>query len=115
MSELDRTPAHVTDMLQFTRELRALASTISLGGYLADRVLNLAFEKLFINLGEAANRIDEARRTDIPSVPWRQIIGLRNILAHGYEQIDQETLYRTATDELGPLEAALQAWLESLH
>jgi uncharacterized protein with HEPN domain len=45
-------------------------------------------------------------------VPWRQIIGLRNILAHGYEQIEHESLYRTAAQDLQPVEAALRHWLD---
>ncbi len=113
MSPLDRTPAHVADMLQFAGELRTLASNVTLERYLADRVLNLAFEKLFINLGEAASRIAEDQRAGIPGVPWRQIIGLRNILAHGYEQIEQETLFRTAAGELDSVEAALRSWLDA--
>ena len=71
----------------------------------------LAFEKLFVNLGEAASRIPLPDREAIGALPWRQIIGLRNILAHGYDQVDPETLYRTASTELDDLEARLNAWL----
>jgi uncharacterized protein with HEPN domain len=108
---LDRTPAHLADMLGFVRELRAIAASRSLEAFVADRILNLATEKLFINLGEAAQRVPEAERLAIGGVPWRQIIGLRNILAHGYERIDQETLYRTAAADLAAVEAALAAAL----
>lgn len=112
MTSDDRTPAHVADMLQFIVELQALAAGLSLRDYLRNRVLNLAVEKLFINIGEAANRIDAAQRPGIADVPWRQIIGVRNILAHGYEQIEHESLYRTTTQDLAPVEAALRAWLQ---
>jgi uncharacterized protein with HEPN domain len=112
MSPEDRAPALVADMLQFVGELRALTASLSLADYLAHRVLNLAVEKLFINLGEAANRIDAAQRLAIPGVPWRQVIGVRNILAHGYEQIEHESLYRTATEDLVSVEAALRHWLQ---
>lgn len=113
MTPEERTPAHVADMPQFVAELQALAAGISRDDYLANRVLNLAFEKLFINLGEAANRIDPSQRAAIAGVPWRQIIGLRNILAHGYEQIEHESLYRTAAQDLQPVEAALRTWLDA--
>lgn len=110
---LDRTPAHLSDMLAFVRELRVIVGGTSLAEYLGQRVLNLAVEKLFINLGEAAQRVPEADRVGISDVPWRQIIGLRNILAHGYEQVDHETLYRTITSELAAVERALAACLAS--
>ena len=109
---IDRAPAHLSDMLAFTRELRALLQNQSLAQYKSERVLNLAVEKLFINLGEAAQRLSEPERAQIAGVPWRQIIGLRNILAHGYEQVDHETLFRTVTADLGGVETTLRAALE---
>ena len=108
---IDRTPAHLADMLGFVRELRGVADTHTLDVFMRDRILNLAVEKLFINLGEAAQRIPEAERAGMTGLPWRQIIGLRNILAHGYERIDQETLYRTASNDLAAVERELAAQL----
>lgn len=107
MTTIDRTPAHLSDMLSFVRELRAIVGSMTLEAYRAERVLNLAVEKLFINLGEAAQRVPEVERSNIDGVPWRQVIGLRNILAHGYEQVDHETLFRTVTTELTAVEVAL--------
>ena len=104
---IDRTPAHLSDMLAFVRELRAIVAGMTLQAYRGQRVLNLAVEKLFINLGEAAMRVPEADRARLGGVPWRQIIGLRNILAHGYEQVDHETLHRTVTTELATVEDSL--------
>lgn len=112
MTPQQRTPAHVADMPQFVVELRALSIGVSLHAYLGNRVLNLAFEKLFINLGEAASRIDPAQRETISGVPWRQIAGLRNILAHGYEQIEHESMFRTASHDLGTVESASRSWLQ---
>ena len=53
---LDRTPAHLADMLQFVQEIRGLLAHQLLEEFLVNRVLCLATEKLFINLGEAASR-----------------------------------------------------------
>ncbi|MBN9340217.1 MAG: DUF86 domain-containing protein [Comamonadaceae bacterium] len=44
----------------------------------------------------------------MPDIPWRKVIGLRNILAHGYEQVAHEILFKTITDDLPALEAALR-------
>lgn len=111
---LDRLPAHLHDMRGFTRELRSLLDGVALDAFLGNRVLCLAVEKLFINLGEAAFRTGDEGPRRWPSVPWRQVIGLRNILAHGYEQIAHEVLYRTVQDELPALESTLDAALDAL-
>jgi uncharacterized protein with HEPN domain len=40
-------------------------------------------------------------------IPWRRIIGRRNLLAHGYEQVAHEVLFKTIADDLPALEAVL--------
>ncbi|WP_421561357.1 DUF86 domain-containing protein [Paracidovorax sp. MALMAid1276] len=105
---MDRTPAHLADMLGFVRELRSLvAPPLTVQAFEAQRVLCLAVEKLFINLGEAAYRVDAATAARLPEIPWRQVIGLRNILAHGYEHVAHEVLFKTIRDDLPALELAV--------
>lgn len=104
---MDRTPAHLADMLRFTQELRSLANGHTLETFTSNRVLCLAVEKLFINLGEAAYRVDSESASQWPGIPWRRVIGLRNILAHGYEQVAHEILFKTITDDLPTLEMAI--------
>ena len=62
---------------------------------------------MFINLGEAAYRVDTSRAQQMPDIPWRKVIGLRHILAHGYEQVAHEILFKTIADDLPTLEAAV--------
>jgi uncharacterized protein with HEPN domain len=46
-------------------------------------------------IGEAAKRISEETRALDPSVPWAQIIGVRNILTHQYFAIDRDAVWST--------------------
>ncbi|MBP6308375.1 MAG: DUF86 domain-containing protein, partial [Burkholderiaceae bacterium] len=112
---VDRTPAHLTDMLQFVRELRQLATGQTATEFASNRILCLAVEKLFINLGEAAFRVGEVRAGAMPDIPWRRIIGLRNLLAHGYEQVAHEVLFKTIAEDLPALESALVRWVDRLE
>lgn len=111
---MDRTPAHLADMLRFTQELRSLATGQTLETFTGNRVLCLAVEKLFINLGEAAFRVGSECASQWPGIPWRRVIGLRNILAHGYEQVAHEILFKTITDDLPALEIAIAETLRIL-
>ena len=109
---MDRTPAHLSDMLGKVQELQALISGLSMEDFCGQRVLCLAVEKLFINVGEAATKIGEDAEK-FPAIPWRRIIGLRNILAHGYEQVAHEILYQTIAHELPSMEMSLRVALQS--
>ena len=109
---LDRKPAHFTDMLGFVCELRSLIKGLSLADFSKNRVLCLAVEKLFINLGGAAYRLGEEASKTIPGMPWRQIIGLRNILAHGYDQVAVEVLFNTIINNLPAVESSLRQLID---
>jgi uncharacterized protein with HEPN domain len=109
---LDRTPAHLVDMLGFAQELQSLVAGLSCSEFVGQRVLCLAVEKLFINLGEAAVRVGDDNE-HYPEIPWRRMIGLRNILAHGYEQVAHEILYQTIVQELPSVTASLHDALQS--
>lgn len=39
-------------------------------------------------IGEVARRISDKTRSDFPDLPWNEMIGMRNILIHGYEVVD---------------------------
>jgi len=108
---LDRTPAHLMDMLGFVEELQSLIVALDEREFASQRVLCLAVEKLFLNLGEAAVRVGDAS-AQFPQIPWRRIIGLKNILAHGYEQVAHEILYQTIVTELPPLAENLRTVLK---
>lgn len=109
---MDRTAAYIADMAQAIRELIGLTQATSLTQFTGDRIRCLAAEKLFINLGEAARRVAPDRAAAIPGVPWSRVIGLRNILAHGYEQIEHEVLFKTIVEDLPAVAAALEDWLD---
>ncbi len=98
---LDRKPAHLIDMLGFVCELRSLIKGLS-----------LALEKLLINLGEAAYRLGEEASKTMPGVPWRQITGLRNISAHGYDQVAHEVLFNTIINDLPAVESSLRQLID---
>lgn len=52
----------------------------------------------FINIGEVSKEISKELKSKYPLIPFRKIIGLRNIAAHNYEGIEAFRLYQIATE-----------------
>ena len=69
----------------------------------ADHMFALALVKLVEIVGEAANRVSAPTQVANPQIPWSQIIGTRNRLVHGYDQMDYDVLWRIVNDELPAL------------
>jgi uncharacterized protein with HEPN domain len=58
-----------------------------------DRQLNLALVRLLEIVGEAASRTSQEFREKHTGPPWKDIIGLRNRLVHGYDAVDFDILW----------------------
>ena len=73
-----------------------------------DVVLVAAMERFVEIIGEAAGRISEERKEGIADVPWREIVGMRNRLIHGYGTIDPDILWAVVHDDLPGLVETLR-------
>ena len=78
-----------------------------------DRILELALVRLIEIIGEAAGRVSPEGQEKYSSIPWPQIIGMRNRLVHGYDQVDLDVLWDTIEFDLPPLILRLQRILQS--
>ena len=74
-------------------------------------MLQSAVERQLEILGEAGGRISEEFRQAHPAIDWRTIVGLRNILIHRYDQIQQDILWNIVATELVNLLAQLEPLL----
>lgn len=73
-----------------------------------DRLLNLALVRLVEIVGEAGNRVSQKTRAKHPEIPWREIIGMRNRVVHGYDEVDFDILWVVIQDDLPVLIAELK-------
>jgi uncharacterized protein with HEPN domain len=64
-----------------------------------------------IVMGEAARRLSADIRAAHPEVPWREIIGMRSVITHGYDQIDGDELWRVIERDLPELIVRLESIL----
>jgi uncharacterized protein with HEPN domain len=67
-----------------------------------------AVERKFQIISEAAIRLGNEAERCCPGMPWRDIRCIGNHLRHAYERIDLTSLWRSITDDLPSLKAAVQ-------
>ena len=65
-------------------------------------------------IGEAAQALPDEIRVLAPDVPWHKIIGMRNILVHGYFEIDADVVWGAATRDAPALKPALERLLTEI-
>ncbi len=59
-------------------------------------------------IGEACNNLSRDFRSCHPQVEWRRIIATRNVLIHGYAQVDIEIVWNIAKIELPKLKTQIE-------
>ena len=73
---------------------------------------------LLIAIGESLKNLDKT--TDglllptYPSVPWRNVKGLRDIIAHHYFDVDASQILWIIKNEIAPLKKAIQFFIQEL-
>ena len=95
--------AYLWDMLDAARTVEQLTSSYDFTQYSNDRRTQLAIERSLEIIGEAAGRVSTSFRNAHPEIPWRQIIGQRNVLIHEYGEIKQERIWKTVTENIPQL------------
>ncbi len=60
-----------------------------------------------IIIGEAANKVTEDFREEFSTIPWSSIIGTRNIIAHGYDHVKLEIVWKILQEDLQVLKVEI--------
>lgn len=64
-------------------------------------------------IGEAARNLDDKIRDENPEIPWRKIIGLRNIISHSYFGIDWENIWKIIKEDIPGFEDKMEDIVEN--
>jgi uncharacterized protein with HEPN domain len=95
-------------MLDHARETFEMARGKTRHDLDTDRKLNLSLVRLLEIVGEAASRVSSDERARYPTIPWPEIVSLRNRLIHGYDAVDFDILWEVITHDLPELIAHLE-------
>ena len=64
-------------------------------------------------IGEASKNVPENIRRKYPFIPWKKMIGLRNLITHEYFGIDYEMIWTITKENLPQNKADIQIILEA--
>ena len=91
-------------MRDCARETIELVRGRTRGDLDTDRVFALALVRLLEIIGEAARRVPPDEQARIAGIPWESIVGLRNRLIHGCDDVDHDIVWQIVTTDVPLLE-----------
>ncbi len=66
-------------------------------------------------IGEAVSQLPAEITSEYKEVPWEDIRGMRNLIAHGYFAVKLPIIWKTVTEDLAPLKAVVRKILDKDH
>jgi uncharacterized protein with HEPN domain len=103
------------DMLHYSADAENFVEGMTLETLKNDRKTAFALIRAVEVVGEAAKFIPEEIRSQYPHVPWRDITGLRNQVAHAYFGIDYDLLWITVQRDIPELIANLEVIIAAIQ
>lgn len=103
-----RDDAYLLDMLIAARHAVEFSTGLTWKQFRDSRLHQHAIAKALENIGEAAKKVSEEFRQTQQQIPWSQIVGLRNRIAHDYFQLDILRVWEIATTDVPALVAAIE-------
>ncbi|WP_428675324.1 HepT-like ribonuclease domain-containing protein [Reyranella sp.] len=101
-------------MLGFAREVVIFIRGRNREDLDSDRAFLRSLERSLELVGECARRISVGTREAYPFIAWRDIIGMRNIIAHEYGRVDPDELWKTASRDIPLLVSYMEAIVAAL-
>lgn len=65
-------------------------------------------------IGEASRQLTDSFRREHNDIPWREVIGMRNRIAHDYLNVDLDIVWGVVQNDLQDLETKIVNVLNSL-
>ena len=108
----NRLPDYIDHIQQAAADVCSFVEGLTKNDFLTDKRTQQAVIMSLIIIGEAATKVIEGYAAFIqahPEVPWRNMRGMRNRMAHGYFDINLDVVWDTAKEWLPALLKQLPA------
>lgn len=99
---------YLEDMLESMRKIETYISGISYETFASTSIIIDAVVRNLEIIGEAASHIPDEIREKHEQIPWKKVIGLRNISIHEYFHVDLPTVWHIIREQLPITKMQLQ-------
>lgn len=101
------------DIVEASDRIRDFISGMEREAFEQDIKTVMAVERCLLIISEAAVKLDDVAKKELPGLPWSDIRGIGNRLRHDYDDIDPEILWNTVNAYLPELRESCRRLVES--
>ena len=87
--------------------LEAYTAKLTRDEFMKDEIVKRATAMTLINIGELTNHLSKEFQKEYAKIPYRKIVDLRNVAAHGYHQLHFNFIWDTIKTDVPQLREAI--------
>ena len=103
---------YLTDIQDASQNISQFISEMTWDKFAQDQKTIYAVVRAFEIIGEAAKKVPLSVQKRHPKVPWKQMAGMRDKLIHEYFGVNHEALWKTAKEDIPPVQQLIAMVLE---
>ncbi len=112
LSERDK--SYLWDIEDACQDIIIFMKNTDVNDFSNDKMKRFAVERQLLVIGEAANHLSKEFTEQNKEIPWKLLVGLRNIIAHEYGEILVERIYKIAEKNVPELNNKINNILKSI-
>jgi uncharacterized protein with HEPN domain len=97
----------VRELIQYITKVKGYCNNVDYASFVTNEQLHEACVFHLLQIGESANRLNDEFTSHYLEIPWIEIRGLRNRIAHDYQGICIEIIWNIIQSDLEPLREQL--------
>lgn len=106
---MERDWGYLWDILDAARLAVSYVEGVSKKAFLQDTQLQDSVIRRIEIIGEAARRVSPDTKVAYPLIPWNEMIGMRNLMIHDYDDVDLWIVWETVQRDLPHLIALIES------
>lgn len=96
--QLDK--ASLKDIIDSATLIQEYVKDISFSEFEKDTMRFLAVSRLFEIAGEATKNLSNEFKSQYPTIPWKKMAGLRDVIIHDYQELNREMIFKIASQDI---------------
>jgi uncharacterized protein with HEPN domain len=107
--------AFLYDILESANDVIEFTKDIGYNEFINNKMIRYAVIRALEIIGEASRYINNDFREKYPNVPWKEMVGLRNILIHKYFGIDYILLWKIVKEDIPKIKKEVERVLKDIE